>query len=230
MRWAAWAKATLKRAAFQAVPTRAYLWLYARDTDRRVHRDPTRASGHPEAAVVPQIMGYVRHLGLEPHHRLLDFGCGTLRTGKHLIEYLDEGRYVGVDISRGAVRYAMDLVSMDEGLNRKRPRVQRVRPFEVLELPWTPDFILCHSVFTHLTPPAAEKTFRQLRRVMGESTTLAFTAFCEKAYSHAKYKDIQYPVSSIVEMAHAAGLDVTVLEGDWGLRQTVFFGRVLEGR
>jgi cyclopropane fatty-acyl-phospholipid synthase-like methyltransferase len=35
---------------------------------------------------------------LKPHHRLLDFGCGTLVGGVPLINYLDTGCYFGVDI------------------------------------------------------------------------------------------------------------------------------------
>ena len=35
--------------------------------------------------------------GLAPEHRLLDIGCGTLRVGIPLIEYLDTGHYAGVE-------------------------------------------------------------------------------------------------------------------------------------
>ena len=37
-----------------------------------------------------------RH-GLKPSHRLLDFGCGSLRVGRWLIKYLNRGRYFGID-------------------------------------------------------------------------------------------------------------------------------------
>ena len=32
-------------------------------------------------------------LGLKPHHRVLEIGCGALRAAVWIIEYLDEGRY-----------------------------------------------------------------------------------------------------------------------------------------
>lgn len=220
-------RALLRWTTFRLAPTRAYLRLYARDTDRRVDQAPHRASGHPEEVVAPLVLRYVRHLGLEPQHRFLDFGCGTLRTGKHLIHHLEEGRYVGVDISRGAVNYSLGLIEADPRLASKRPDVRLVEPLQPLDLPWVPDFILCHSVFTHLPRRAAEGTFRQLREVMGPSTTLAFTVFSGEAYSHPKYKDIRYPLTEVVRMARTAGLAVEVLEGEWGMRQTVFRGRLI---
>lgn len=189
-----------------------------------MERNPARASGHPEAAVAPVVMRYVRHLGLQPHHRFLDFGCGTLRTGKHLIGFLGPDCYLGVDISGKAVEYALGLIEASEGLSGKRPIVRKVRPFEALDLPWTPDFVLCHSVFTHLPRPAARRTFRQLRDALGPQTTLVLTAFCGGEYHHAKYKDIRYPASELVTLAAAHGIELRVLEGWWGLSQTIFFG------
>ena len=35
--------------------------------------------------------------GLKPTDNLLDIGCGSLRVGKHLIPFLDDGKYCGVE-------------------------------------------------------------------------------------------------------------------------------------
>ena len=37
-------------------------------------------------------------LGLRPGHAVLDYGCGSLWIGEALIEYLDAGRYIGLDV------------------------------------------------------------------------------------------------------------------------------------
>jgi SAM-dependent methyltransferase len=226
-RWGAKAKAALWRALFRVVPPGLYLRLYARDTDRRVDRNPARASGHPEAAVAPRVMGYVRGLGVRPQDRLLDFGCGTLRTGKHLIRYLDEGHYIGVDISPRAVEYSLGVVERDPELSAKKPTLRVVGPFEELDLPWLPDYILCHSVFTHLPREAARRTFVQLRRVMKPESTLLMTAFSGHEYEHATHKDVRYPVSELVELAGTSGIELQLADGDWGLRQTVLVGHPL---
>jgi len=36
-------------------------------------------------------------LGLRDHHKVLDFGCGSLRLGRLLIPYLNIGNYYGID-------------------------------------------------------------------------------------------------------------------------------------
>ena len=36
--------------------------------------------------------------GLRPDDLVVDYGCGTLREGVHLIRYLAKGRYIGLDI------------------------------------------------------------------------------------------------------------------------------------
>ena len=35
--------------------------------------------------------------GLQPHHKFLDIGCGSMRGGRHFIAHLDPGNYFGVD-------------------------------------------------------------------------------------------------------------------------------------
>src|ERR671935_128902 len=43
--------------------------------------------------------------GLEPHHRVLDLGCGVGRFAVALSEYLDErGRYIGLDTAQESIR------------------------------------------------------------------------------------------------------------------------------
>jgi SAM-dependent methyltransferase len=222
-------RARLKRLLFRALPARWYLRMYAHDTDRRVETNPERASGAPGEIMGPRVLAYVKAAGLEPRHRLLDFGCGTLRTGRYLIRYLDPGRYVGVDISEGAIAYSRSVIARHRNLKVKGPEVWRVAPFEPLDLPWAPDYLLCHSVFTHLPRQAAQATFRQLRAVMTPEATLVFTAFVGGAYAHRSYKDIVYTVPELVEMAAEAGIAAAVFEGDWPLNQTIFTGRARAG-
>ena len=110
--------------------------------------------------MAPRVVAYATKAGLKPSHRMLDFGCGTLRTGKYFIDLLERQRYVGVDISRGAVEHARGVAFANPRLMTKGPALRVVEPFEDLYLPWSPDFILCHSVFSHLPRGAAARTFR----------------------------------------------------------------------
>ena len=40
---------------------------------------------------------FLRQAGLSPEHYLLDIGCGTLRGGIPLIDYLETGHYFGLE-------------------------------------------------------------------------------------------------------------------------------------
>lgn len=42
-------------------------------------------------------IGFLRQHGLQPQHYLLDIGCGVLRGGIPIINYLEVGHYYGVE-------------------------------------------------------------------------------------------------------------------------------------
>lgn len=89
--------------------------------------------------------------GLRPHHRLLDIGCGPLRTGCRLVPFLDPGNYWGTDLSGALMRkgYADELTEADRA---RLPLSQLVEDadFDFPGLPRDFDFILCFAVFTHI--------------------------------------------------------------------------------
>ena len=64
----------------------------------------------------------VTRLGLQPHHFLLDIGCGPLQGGIGFIRHLEAGRYVGVDQNPLAIQTAHEEISRNK-LTRKNPRL-----------------------------------------------------------------------------------------------------------
>src|SRR5919198_2390626 len=89
-------------------------------------------------------------LGLRQHHSLLDVGCGSLRIGRLLIPYLNQGKYFGVEPNEWLV---------DEGIRRElgETLVQIKQPtFLFSDSPDTIaqtkiafDFALAQSIFSH---------------------------------------------------------------------------------
>ena len=51
--------------------------------------------------------------GLQPHHLLLDVGCGSLRAGVHFVRYLNDSHYYGIDAQQGL---------LDAGVRVELPR------------------------------------------------------------------------------------------------------------
>ena len=43
-------------------------------------------------------INYLKTCGMKPEHKIFDMGCGVLRGGIPIIEYLDQGNYTGFDV------------------------------------------------------------------------------------------------------------------------------------
>jgi SAM-dependent methyltransferase len=99
--------------------------------------------------------------GLQPQHTLLDIGCGSLRGGVPLIQYLEAGNYIGVDINQSLLDAGFSVELKAAGLQDKMPRENLVclLGLEFDRLGRQFDFGLAHSLFTHLT-------FNRIRRCL----------------------------------------------------------------
>jgi SAM-dependent methyltransferase len=88
-------------------------------------------------------------LGLREHHRVLDFGCGSLRLGRLLIPYLAPDRYFGVEPETRLVEagFAEELGRDARAL--KRPRFDDNADYDVSVFGERFDFIIAQSVFSH---------------------------------------------------------------------------------
>lgn len=97
-------------------------------------------------------------LGLREHHRVLDFGCGSLRSGRLLIQYLLTDRYYGIDPNRWLFDAAIEQELGRSVLEVKRPRFDDNAEcrLDVFGVPF--DFIHAHSIFTH-APRAMIRAF-----------------------------------------------------------------------
>lgn len=65
----------------------------------------------------------VGHGGLRAEDHVLDFGCGSGRTGIHLIPYLDPGNYVGVDPDASRIRAFKQYEVLLHGLAPRNPTI-----------------------------------------------------------------------------------------------------------
>lgn len=94
---------------------------------------------------------YLVAQGLEPHHRLLDVGCGAMRGGVHFARYLEPGHYYGTDINERLVAAALEVEVQGAGLaDRVDASHLKVTGDFDADFGVEFDFVLAHSVFTHL--------------------------------------------------------------------------------
>lgn len=166
-------------------------------------------------------MDMLLRLGLQPQHRVLDIGCGPLRTGCRLVPFLDPGNYWGTDLSRAlmATGYRQELTEADRA---RLPEGQLVEDgnFDFPGLPRTFDIVLCFAVFTHL--PLAHLG-HGLRRVAErlDFGLFAFTVFLapDAAAAARPYRQPDGVVTHGDRTPwHVLAEDVTHLTADAGLK------------
>lgn len=87
--------------------------------------------------------------GLLPEHRLLDIGCGVLRGGIPLIEYLDTGNYAGIEARAHALAEGRKELAA-ASLEHKRPLLINESDPARIQLQASFDFVWAHSVLYHM--------------------------------------------------------------------------------
>src|SRR5262245_59031296 len=89
-------------------------------------------------------------LGLRQHHTLVDIGCGSLRAGRLLIPYLNDGKYVGVEPNRWLVE---DGIKWEIGADLVRIKTPRFyysgSPAALEGSGLVVDFAVAQSIFSH---------------------------------------------------------------------------------
>ncbi len=105
---------------------------------------------------------FLRSRGLEPHHRLVDIGCGTLRGGIPLIEYLEPGGYVGIDAREVAIAEAGKELR-EAGLADKAPSLIASPTLSSVQLEHPADIFWAFSVLIHLDDEKLEDCFDFVR-------------------------------------------------------------------
>jgi hypothetical protein len=100
----------------------------------------------------------------------IDYGCGSLRLGQHFIEYLDRGRYLGLDIVDSFYR---DGLTMIDGkiISRSQPRFLIISD-EALQRASAAraDLIFAMTMIQHVPPQELCMFFGNVIRLMHETS------------------------------------------------------------
>ena len=194
-----------------------FITAYGKHTDGRIIADGpalaigAKADGQQDWDIHGERqLHFLKSMGMQPHHRLVDLGCGTGRLAEQAIPYLDDGNYTGVDISQQAIAECWSLVD-DTDMANKTPTFRWSQDGLMgLQDDSKPDFIWAHSVFTHL--PSV-----QVSLLFDEISGMDFTAFCftfkrlDAGYRRSGLKQFQYGIDTLIEMAKDHGLKAEFL-------------------
>jgi SAM-dependent methyltransferase len=135
-----------------------------------------------------EFLGHFVELGgLEPHHRVLDIGCGLGRMAVPLTRYLTTaGSYEGFDVARPEIDWCRRTIGSRHPNFQFRVidvRNERYNPGGSAQpTAWpfagaTFDFAFAASVFTHLRPDDASAYIAEAARVLRPGGTLFATFF-----------------------------------------------------
>ncbi|MFL5240224.1 MAG: SAM-dependent methyltransferase [Rhizomicrobium sp.] len=108
---------------------------------------------------------YFKEMRLKPHHRVIDYGCGSLRVGAHFIRFLNPGCYFGVDVVPDFFNIGRALIG-EELLSEKRPLLRVINPSTIAEAAdFHADFVFSAAVCIHVHPDELTEYFEQLMRL-----------------------------------------------------------------
>ncbi|MGH6890957.1 MAG: hypothetical protein ACREEP_01745 [Dongiaceae bacterium] len=99
-----------------------------------------------------RILAGFERAGCQPHHVVVDYGCGSLWVGEAFMNYLEPGNYVGLDVvddfyAEGLTRFPADFVA------ERRPMLRAISDETLREVrDRKPDFILSTGVLMHVPP------------------------------------------------------------------------------
>lgn len=84
--------------------------------------------------------------GLRPNHNLLEIGCGCLNGSRPIINYLDPGKYVGIDPNVSLIETGIQQQAIDQ---EKNARFLIRDDFDGRLAGRKFDYIFAHSVLSH---------------------------------------------------------------------------------
>lgn len=151
----------------------------------RLNRDcdePTPAAAPPEAERRHALVGpanlwaikrefqirFLKAMKLAPESYLFDVGCGTLRGGLPLIEYLHEGHYFGCEVREHVLNEGR-LELQEAGLNWKNPVLLLTPDISRLNVDRKFDFIWAFSVLIHMKDEVLDSTLAFASRHLSDN-------------------------------------------------------------
>lgn len=189
----------------------SYADFYEAKMDRKALKVGESVNGLPKDKEYH--LEFLRQNGLKPSMCLLDYGCGAAASGITIIQYLDEGFYVGADVSRECLKLASERVE-HSGLEDKVPTFLHL-PGGSLEPIRNRNFdiIWAQSVLTHL-PETLVENFFDLAKETLKPKGRVFATFTniENSGTQSRVKNFAYSAPHLQALASSRGLKAQVIK------------------
>jgi hypothetical protein len=125
----------------------------------------------------PEMLEALVGFGLQKSDAVIDYGCGSLRFGASLIEFLDSDRYCGMDIDESFYQAGVDRLPAALK-DAKRPVCRTISNAALAEArKLNPRFIASWQVIPVIPPSQQDIYFRSMIGLMGAETMLVADLF-----------------------------------------------------
>jgi SAM-dependent methyltransferase len=195
------------------------------------------------------VYNLILDLGLDvrrPNFEIIDMGCGSGRYAAFLKQYMPSCKYLGVDVWEEGILWAQNaLASKDPDLRfallEGASGYVGDKAYRLPSKDGSAQLVIAMSLFTHLSPTASIKYFREVRRILAadgvglltfrlldQATMTAADAAAMRAglpmtktpeswwYGNDGYLDIYYKDQFIRRMIQEAGLKlIAIRRGYW---------------
>jgi SAM-dependent methyltransferase len=160
-------------------------------------------------------LDYLKLHGLQPRHSVLDFGCGSLRAGVFIAQYLEPDRYTGADISQGRLDQGRQRLEHME-LSAKKARLVRLKDVELADFSGQKfDYVWAQGVLAHMPLEDIDRLLKNVHKLMGPESVF-FVNYADGAGSTYKtsLKDFYYNAAVIDGLCKQYGLKFERMS-DW---------------
>ena len=150
------------------------------------------------------VFNLITCLGLRQHHKVLDIGCGSLRTGRLLIPYLNKNNYIGVEPNKWLVNDGITNELGTSILKTKKPTFLFKDSIDSYDFMGC-DYAIAQSIFSHCSIDLIDKWLFDIEKHLAENGILLATFLVGKQDFKGKgwvYPDcVEYEVKTIAGIA-----------------------------
>lgn len=165
--------------------------------------------------VAAMVFNLLTSVGMRQHHVLLDVGCGSLRSGRLLIPYLNAGNYVGVEPNKWLVKDGIRNEIGQDMISIKRPRFFYQSSLDDVGATINADYAVAQSIFSHCGMDLFDKWLGEISKHL-KPTGALFATFLDSDQDSEEHGWIypgcvKYRAQTIRAVAEKNGLGFKIL-------------------
>ena len=130
----------------------------------------------------------LKYFRFTPSSKTLDIGCGCLRIGVKLIDYLEAGNYFGIEPNSQMLDAGVKYLLADDKLRAKAPSFSNNTSFSLLDFNCKKfDVIIARSIWTH----SSKGQISEMLNLFAEFTSADARFFASVAKKNPRAEDYQ---------------------------------------